>query len=428
MEKKGIFKGYTMTKGVLIGAIAGLVAGFFLGEKDNSLALVGNIFLRLIQLPLVILIMCSIMEAVGSLNPKELGKLGAKTLLLFFFSTVLAGIFGLILGNLFHPGQNLNMSMFAIDANYVAPDNGSVTDQILNYISNNIVSSMANSNNLQCVLGAVLLGVTLSLYGKDNEQNPVLDGVKAINRFVMKYLSIVIQLLPVAVFAFVAQAVGVVGNQLFQAIGLLVVANFAGMVGMSLIFGMITAAYCGVNPVKIIKKMMGTIIVAIISASSAVTLPKKQEECQKNIGVSPKIAQFVCPLGMTLNSDGSVLFYTLSCLTIAQAFGIPYTLGNMVSMVIVSTAFSYAAIMVPGGGLIGLAMILQAVGLPAAGMVIISAGDFILGPLRTINNNIDDNMIAMIVAKGEGEFSKEIYNGTKEFDPSVFSYKENTAA
>ena len=70
-----------------------------------------------------------------------------------------------------------------------------------------------------------------------------------------------------------------------------------------------------------------------------------------------------------------------------------------------------------------LAIILQACGLPAAGMVIISAADFILGPIRTVNNNIDDMMVAMVVAKVDGEFSKEIYDGTKEFDPSVESYK-----
>ena len=408
MEKKGILKGYTMTKGVLIGAVIGLIVGLIFGEKADSLSFFGNLFLRLINMPLVILVMCSVMEAVGSLNPKELGKLGGKTILLFAISTAVAGVMGLVLGNVFRPGLGLDMSMFAVDTSYVAPDNGGVADSILNYFSNNIFNSMSTANNLQCVVAAILFGVALSMYGKDHDENPVLEGVKAINKIVLKYISIVIQLLPIAIFSFVAQAVGVVGNQLFKALGLLVGANFVGMVIMTVIYG--------------------AAILAAVSASSAVTLPTKLEDCQTKLGVSPKIAKFVCPLGMSMNCDGAVLFFTLSCLTVAQAFGIPYNMSNMINMVLFSTAFSFAVITVPGGGLVMLAIVLQAMGLPAAGMVIISAGDFILGPIRTVNNNIDDSMVAMAVAKSEGEFSAEIYNGTKEFDPSVFSYKENTAA
>ena len=130
-------------------------------------------------------------------------------------------------------------------------------------------------------------------------------------------------------------------------------------------------------------------------------------------------------MGMSMNCDGALLFFTLSCLMVAQAFGITVTFGDQVNYVLFSTAMSFAVITVPGGGLIMLGIILQAVGLPAAGMVIISAADFILGPIRTLNNNIDDNMVAMVVAKMNGEFSADIYNGKKEFDPNVFSYRDN---
>lgn len=427
MERKRIWKGYTMTKGVLLGAVLGLIAGLILKEKADPLSFFGTLFLRLINMPLIILVMCSVMEAVGSLNPRELGKLGGKTIALFAVSTAIAGVLGLVLGNLFRPGLSLDMTMFAVDIGYTAPDNGGLADSVLNYFSNNIFNSMSTGNNLQCVVAAILLGIALSLYGGEHEKNPVLDGVIAVNQIVMKYIGVVIQLLPLAIFSFVAQAVGVIGNQLFKALALCVTANFAGMIFMTLLYGFVTAVYCGVNPWKIFGKLANTAVVAAVSASSAVTLPTKLEDCQEKLGVSPKIAKFVCPLGMSMNCDGAVLFFTLSCLTVAQAFGIPYTLGNMINMVLFSTAFSFAAITVPGGGLVMLAIVLQAMGLPAAGMVIISAGDFIFGPIRTVNNNIDDSMIAMIVAKGEGEFSKEIYNGTKSFDPDRFSYKEGEA-
>ena len=421
MEKKK--KKYNLTIGVVLGAVLGLVVGLILKEKSDNLAVFGNLFMRLIQMPLIALVMCSVMEAVGGLKPAELGKLGSLTIALFAVTSAVGGLFGVILGFVFKPGIGLDMSIFAVDTSYVAPDNGGVIDTIMGYFSNNIFGSMSSGNNLQCVIAAIFLGVALSIYGSKHEKNPVLDGIRAINKIVMQYISIVIQILPLAIFSFVAQAVGVLGNQLFKALGLLVTADFVGMIGMTIIFGVLTAIFCGVNPLKIFRKLGQTAMVAAVSASSAVTLPTKVEDTQTKLGVSPRIAKFVCPMGMSMNCDGALMFFTLSCITVAQAFGITQTTGDLIHMVLFSTAFSFAVITVPGGGLVMLAIILQACGLPAAGMVIISAADFILGPIRTVNNNIDDMMVAMVVAKVDGEFSKEIYDGTKEFDPSVESYK-----
>ncbi len=415
--------GYTMTKGVIVGAVLGLIFGLLLKDKASSVSFLGTLFLRLINMPLILLIMCAVMEAVGSLNMKELGKIGVQTILLFAVTSAVGGVFGLILGNVLQPGVGLDMSMFEYDAAMTIADNGGLTDQILNYFSNNIFNSMSSGDNLKCVIASILLGVALSIYGSKREGNPVLDAIKEVNKVVMTYVGIVIQALPVAIFSFVATGVGVVGSQLFMALAKLVGANALGMVIMTLIFGSLAAVFCGVNPLKIFGKLGETALVAGVSASSAVTLPTKLECAKKKLGVSPRIANFVCPMGMSMNCDGALLFFTLSCLMVAQAFGIAVTPADQLKYVLFSTAMSFAVITVPGGGLIMLGIILQGVGLPAAGMVIISAADFILGPIRTINNNIDDNMVAMVVAKMNGEFSADIYNGKKEFDPSVFSYR-----
>lgn len=422
MQKKK--SGYTLTKGVMIGAVLGLVFGLVLGDKASNVSFLGTLFLRLINMPLILLIMCAVMEAVGSLSMKELGKIGVQTIALFAMTSAAGGIFGLILGNVIQPGAGLDMSMFEYDASMTIADNGGLTDQILNYFSNNIFNSMSSGDNLKCVIASILLGVALSIYGSKREdgKNPVLAAIKEVNKVVMTYVSIVIQALPVAIFSFVATGIGIVGSQLFMALIKLVGANALGMILMTSIFGTLTALFCGVNPAKIFGKLTETALVAFVSASSAVTLPTKLDCAKKKLGVSPRIANFVCPMGMSMNCDGALLFFTLSCLMVAQAFGITVTTGDQVNYVLFSTATSFAVITVPGGGLVMLGIILQAVGLPVAGMVIISAADFILGPIRTLNNNIDDNMVAMAVAKMNGEFSADIYNGTKEFDPNVFSY------
>lgn len=421
-EKKK--SGYTLTKGVLIGAVLGAIVGIISPTAGSSVGFVGDIFLRLINMPLILLIMCAVLEAVGSLSVKELGKIGVQTVGLFALTSFTGAIFGLGFGALFKPGVGLDMSMFTYESGMTVGDNGGFVDQIYNYISNNIFASMSSGNNLQCVFASIFLGIALSIYGDKHDTNPVLEGVKEVNKIVQTYVGIIIQALPLAIFSFVAKGVGVVGGQLFLALGKLVGVNFLGMIFITCIYGSLACIICGVPFSKLIPKLGRTAMVAAVSASSAVTFPTKLECAKKDLGVSPRIANFVCPMGMSMNCDGAMLFFTLSCWMVAQAFGISVTAADMLNWCVFSTALSFAVITVPGGGLIMLGIILQGVGLPVEGMVIISAADFLLGPIRTVNNNIDDNMVAMVVAKWNGEFSKDIYNGTKEFDPDVFSYRE----
>ena len=113
MEKKK--KKYNLTIGVILGAVLGLVVGLIFKEKSDNLAFLGNLFMRLIQMPLIALVMCSVMEAVGGLKPAELGKLGGLTIALFAVTSAVGGLFGVILGFVFKPGIGLDMSIFAVD-------------------------------------------------------------------------------------------------------------------------------------------------------------------------------------------------------------------------------------------------------------------------------------------------------------------------
>jgi Na+/H+-dicarboxylate symporter len=191
-----------------------------------------------------------------------------------------------------------------------------------------------------------------------------------------------------------------------------------------LVFVSIACLYCGVNPILFFPKIARMTVVALTSASSAVTLPVKMEDGERKIGISPKINRLIAPMGMAMNSDGAVLYFCLSAVTIAQVFNLPLSGSQITTLIFFSTAFSFAVVSVPGGGLVMLAVVLSAVGLPAEGMVIVAAADFFLGPIRTVNNSVDDVMVAMIVAKSEGEFDPDIYNGRKEFNPDILSYKK----
>jgi Na+/H+-dicarboxylate symporter len=429
-EREGIVLGkkkfkYNLIFGISVAALAGLVCGIVFGEKMASFKIMGDLFLRMMQMPIILLIMSAVIEAVGTLNPKELGRLGMKTLVLFGITTAVAGLLGLTIAYVIQPGVGLQVEGVFDLGPVSIPEPANFSEQLLGYVSNNIFASMASGNNLQCVIIAILFGITLSLYGAQNERNPVLEGIKSVNKVVMQFIFIVIQALPIAIFSFISYAVGVIGPQVLRTLAKLIFANFIGTSIMMVLYILIACAYCKVNPFLFFPKIGRMTLIALVSTSSAVTLPAKMEDGEKKIGISPRVNRLVAPMGMSMNSDGAVLFFCLSCVTIAQVFGIHMELSQLVTLVLFSTAFSFAAVSVPGGGLVMLVVVLAAVGLPAEGMVIISAADFFLAPIRTVGNSIDDVMIAMIVAQSEGEFDRDIYNGKKEFDPNVFSYKKS---
>ena len=430
-NKKGFLKGYNLTVGILAAAILGVVCGLIFKADMAKISFIGTLFLRLVQMPIILLVMCAVIEATGTLRPNELGRIGVKTVLWFVFSTVLAALLGIVLAFVFQPGAGLDVSGF--DTSNVGnaadlPVVSGFTDQILGYFSTNIFASMSAGNTIQCTIIAILFGIAISIYGNKHKANPVLNGVKAINEIVMTYLNIVIKLLPLAIFSFVSRAVGVVGVKMLLTLAKLIGAAFAGMVIMSVVYGVFTAVYVGVNPLKMFPKLMRTIIVCITTSSSAVALPIKIEDGEKKLGISPRVNRFVEPMGVALNTDGGVLYLTLSALCVAQIWSIEISASAMINLVMMATMYSFISLAVPGGGVVIFEIMLASVGFPLEGMVIVAAADFFLGPIRTVNNSIDDMFVAMLVAKSENEFSKEIYNGTKKFDPNVFSYNPDYAA
>lgn len=404
-------KGYTLTKGIAIAAILGLVAGLLFGDKMQPFQVLGTLFLRLMQMPILLVVLTSIMLAVGALKPRELGRIGGKTIVLFIFTTSVASVFGITSALVFKPGVGLNVEGL-IDLTKIAeiPAPAGFTDQLLAFFSSNMFNSLSSGNMLQVLIIAILFGVALSVYGSKHEKNPVLEYIKNIDDIVMQLVFIIAQLLPVAIFSFVSHAVGVMGTQVISVMAKLILANYAAAFGMTVVFISLTALYCKINPIQALLKMVNVIVISFVSASSSVALPAKLEDGVKKLGISPRINNLVAPLGMSMNVDGGVLFYSLGALTVAQVFDIPLDTGQLLNLVITATLLSFGAVTVPGGGLIKLGMVLAAVGLPIEGMVIVSAADFALGPIRVVNNNIDDLMVGMVVAKSEGEFSIETFN------------------
>lgn len=144
-------------------------------------------------------------------------------------------------------------------------------------------------------------------------------------------------------------------------------------------------------------------LTAFVTRSSSATLPVTMRVAQENLGVSEGIASFVLPLGATINMDGTALYQGICALFVAQAYGIPLSMGAQANIILTATLASIGTAGVPGAGLIMLTLVLTAVGLPIEGVALVAGIDAVLDMARTSINVTGDSCVAAVVAKTEGE-------------------------
>ncbi|MHC5374139.1 dicarboxylate/amino acid:cation symporter [Enterococcus sp. LJL120] len=396
----------SLTNQILFATVLGIVCGLILHDKIAFIKVIGDVFLRLIQMSVVILIMGAVIEAVGSLEAKVLGKIGLKVMLWFIGSTILAAAIGVVVGLIVQPGADVTIANVELDS--IATSSGTLSEMILEFFPSNIVEAMANANMIQVIVFALLFGLALSLADRKKTQ-PILDFVASFNHVILKMVTLVMKLAPIGIFCLVAPMVGSVGIEILLTLTKFLLTLGASSLIFMLIWLMLTAVYCKVPFKQLCQKMWRMSVVAFTTTSSAVTLPIQIEDSEEKLGISDRISKLVMPLGMTLNSNGLALFLSISIITFAQFYGIELALPDLIQAVILSTLACLGTVVVPGGGLVALATVMPMLGLPTESIAILAGIDWFSGMFRTLLNVDADTTVALIIAKDEGELDYSKY-------------------
>ncbi len=403
-------KKLNMTNKIMIAMILGMAAGLIIGPAIGPIKVVGDIFLRLIQMSVVVLIMGAVIEAVGSLDPKELGKLGGKIFAWFMGLTALAAALGIGLGYIVKPGAGLNMDM---GTTTITASQQTLSEMIVGFFPTNIIDAMAKANMIQAIIFSILFGLSLSVIGKQDKDNVVLNFIRHFNVAILNVVKMVMNLAPIGIFALLAWVTGSIGVKV-----IIPLAKFLGSMAIGTLIYMIfliliSAAYAKVSPMRLAKHLWKMTVVAFTTTSSAITLPTKMEDSEIKLGVSKRISRLVNPLGMALNSNGLSLYLSLACVTLAQFFGMEMSIAELVKIVVLSTLACLGTVVVPGGGLVALATVLPAMGLPPESIALLAGIDWFSGMFRTVLNVDCDALVAMMIAVDEKELDYDIFNGKK---------------
>lgn len=406
-----------MALGILFGFIS-IAAGF---EKFTLIWIKpwGKIFLNLLKLIAVPLIFVSLVKGISSLTDiSKLSRIGLKTIALYIATTVIAITVGLIFVNTIKPGnifpkekQEEYQEKFGAGLEARDKDAREVQEQsplqfLVDIVPENIVeASSNNANMLQIIFFAILFSVAMVLLpaSKTETVSNFFDGL---NDIILKIVDIIMKAAPYGVFALMAGLiVDFSGDkEVFSALGLYMLTVIMALLLLIIIFyPLLNALISKIKPGKFIRGILPTQLVAFSTSSSAATLPVTMKQCTNEFGISKGVANFVLPVGVTINMDGTSAYIAIGAVFIAQVFGISLDLTDQLVIVLMVVLASIGSPGIPGGSIVMLMIVLNSLGLPEEGLVLILGVDRPLDMLRTVVNVTGDTSVAAIVAKSEGE-------------------------
>lgn len=403
---------------LLIGALFGVVIHYWVPSSyikdtvivEGVLYVVGQGFIRLMQMLVVPLVFCSLIcgsMAIG--DTKTLGKVGVKTIGFYLVTTALAVCVALGSALLINPGRGLDMDAVQKGTVSSTTEATSLVDTLLNIIPKNPIQSMANGDMLPIIVFALFVGIMLAKLG--TRGSVVANFFSQFNDVMMEMTMAIMKIAPIGVFCLIARTFATVGFSAFAPM-----LKYMGNVTLALaiqclvVYQILLFVFTRLNPFKFIKKFLPVMGFAFSTATSNATIPMSIDTLSKKMGVSKQISSFTIPLGATINMDGTSIMQGVAVVFIAQAYGIPLTMGNLATVVVIATLASIGTAGVPSVGLVTLAMVLNSVGLPTEGIALIMGIDRILDMIRTAVNITGDAVCTTIVCHQEGSLNREVFN------------------
>lgn len=392
---------------ILIAIVLGTITGLMLGPYAEYLKPIGQAFLSLISMIIVLLILSSMTVGITSIHdPQKLSRIGLKTLALYTATTIIAILLGLSFAYLFQPGVGLNLQTAAPIAMKDAP---SLKDIFLSIIPSNPVLALAEGNVLQIIFFAIFLGLAINYSGEKGK--PLLNVLESLAEVMYRLTAIVMEFSPIGVFALMAWVAGNFGlSALYPLLKFLFLYYFACLVHVGFVFCGILRFMARVPILPFFRGMGDAMMMAFSTCSSSATLPVSLHCTIQNLGVSKNIASFMLPLGSTINMNGAALFQGMSAIFIAQSYGIQISLEQIILLVATATLSSIGAAGIPGTGFIMLSVVFTSAGIPIEGLALLAGIDRVREMVSTVLNVLGDSVCAVYIAKKEGELDERRYN------------------
>jgi len=408
--------------GMFVGIIVGIIAVNLNGQQvvTDWVKPWGQVFMRLLQLIAVPLVFVSLVKGMIELGDiSRVSKMGMKTILYYFFTTLVAILVGVTLAMTVKPGQFFDAGQTDIlGETYNHTVNRVLEEQskssaplnfLFDIVPDNIFAAMNdNRKMLQIIFFALMFGISALTVGQKKTE-PLLKLLNSLYAVILKMIEYVIKAAPYGVMALMAGlVVDTTGNMsLFGALAIYAITVLFGL--FFILFGfypLLIKLFTKIPVKRYLKEAYPAQLLAFTTSSSAAVMPVTMDVAKNGLKIPEEVCSFVIPIGTTINMDGASCFQAISVIFIAQVLGLDLTFGQMLIIIFMTTISSIGTPAIPGGSYVMMTMILTSVGIPAHGLALILGIDRPLDMVRTSVNVSGDLALSALVAaslKGNGE-------------------------
>ncbi|KAJ3610054.1 hypothetical protein NHX12_022148 [Muraenolepis orangiensis] len=396
------------------GVLVGVGLGMMVRTMDLSLAqktyfaFPGEMLLRMLKMIILPLVMCSLISGAASLDTRSLGKLGGIALGYFLVTTLIASCIGVALGFIIKPGVGagaLNTNSLSLES---ISNDKETTDSFLDlarvqcvhfqYATGYKMVTVGNDTNgtalyqkvpigtetdgmniLGLVLFSMVFGVALRKLGPEGEE--LIRFFNAFNEATMVMVSWIMWYVPFGIMFLVGSKIVEMEDVvlLVTSLGKYIMASILGhIIHGGIVLPLIYFGFTRKNPFTFLSGLITPFTTAFATCSSSATLPSMIKCVEENNGVDKRISRFILPIGATVNMDGAAIFQCVAAVFIAQLNNIDLNAGQIFTILVTATASSVGAAGIPAGGIITIAIILEAIGLPTNDLSLMLAVDWIV--------------------------------------------------
>jgi Na+/H+-dicarboxylate symporter len=401
---------------IFVGMILGILVGWMIftsypdkksaTEIAGYISLLSDIFLRLIKMLIGPLVFSTLVVGIAHMgDAKTMGRIFARSMAWFVTASLVSLVLGLVLANLFKPGENLGLPLPDIGAaTNLATSKFTLKDFVGHMVPRSIAEAMANNEILQIVVFSMFFGIALASLGE--AAATLVRVIEDLSHAMLKITGYVMKMAPVAVFAAMAATVATNGLSILLKFAVFMGDFYIGLVLLWCLLAFAGFVFLGPRVLKLLGEIREAFLLSFATASSEAAYPKILDALDR-FGVQRKIAAFVMPMGYSFNLDGSMMYCTFATLFIAQAYNIPLSITTQITMMLILMMTSKGMAGVPRASLVVIAATLNQFSIPEAGLLLILGVDTFLDMGRSATNAVGNSIASAVVAKFEGGLLSE---------------------
>lgn len=399
-----------LTLYIMVGMALGLVAGFVLNRAypaesaqlatiADYLKLLPDVFLKLIKMIIAPLVFATIVTGIAGMGDSAaLGRIGGKALGWFISASLISLGLGMVLVNLFRPGEGLALKAGG-EVGELATKDLSLRHFVLEIFPSSAFDAMAQNHILQILVFSLFAGVALTAIREKGEV--LVRGCEALAELMLQITEYVMRFAPFAVFGAIASVVATKGLGIVVTYGVLVGEFYFGLLLLWLILLALGAVFLRERIFMLIRYIREPLLITFSTASSEASLPKLFEQLDR-FGVPRRVSGFILPLGYSFNLDGSMMYMSFATIFIAQAYDIAVPLGTQVLMLLTLMVSSKGIAGVPRASLVVIAATLTQFGLPVEGIALLLGIDTFLDMGRSATNIVGNAVATAVITRSEG--------------------------